>query len=106
MKRLRYQPVPASQQRSLLAPALVREPLKPPAAAPVGRIYVISERCKECNYCWTFCPHEVLELSTDMNSGGYRHPQVKAGKEGECVDCRMCSWICPEFAIYTAEVAP
>jgi len=107
LKRLRYQTATVSQtQQDFLATSLVREPIKVAAAKPVARIFIIPERCKECNYCWTFCPNGVLELSNETNSGGYRHPQVKAGKENDCVDCRMCAWICPEFAIYTVEVTP
>ena len=93
-------------QRDLAATSFTRQPIKTNAAKPISQIYVIPERCKECNYCWTFCPNEVLELSSDTNANGYRHPQVKPGKENDCVDCRMCSWICPEFAIYTVEVLP
>jgi 2-oxoglutarate ferredoxin oxidoreductase subunit delta len=71
---------------------------------PLGQVYIIPERCKECNYCWTFCPNEVLELSDEINANGYRHPRVKRGKENDCVNCGMCTWICPDFAIFSVEV--
>ncbi|MFQ5763144.1 MAG: 2Fe-2S iron-sulfur cluster-binding protein [Candidatus Bathyarchaeia archaeon] len=70
---------------------------------PVGRVYVIPERCKECRFCVEYCPEDVLEISDRFNANGYRSPRVKAGKERACVNCGMCEWICPEFAIYTHE---
>ncbi|MDG6996052.1 MAG: 4Fe-4S binding protein [Nitrososphaerota archaeon] len=86
---------------------LIREPInKNRYERPIGRVFIIPERCKECNYCWTFCPQEVLEVSTEINSLGYHHPRVKQGKESDCVKCGMCEWICPEFAIYVEEVKP
>ena len=47
---------------------------------PKGRIYVLPERCKECNYCWEYCPEEVLEPSVKLNSKGYHYPVIKEGK--------------------------
>jgi len=67
---------------------------------PLGRVYVIPERCKECRYCWTFCPPGILEMSDETNAGGYHHPRVKKGRENDCTNCGMCTRICPEFAIY------
>ncbi|MCL4411844.1 MAG: 4Fe-4S binding protein [Candidatus Thermoplasmatota archaeon] len=71
---------------------------------PQGKVHVIAERCKECNYCTNYCPNEVLERSTNTNSHGYHYVQVKAGKESSCVNCGMCQTICPDFAIFVTEV--
>ena len=71
---------------------------------PKGRIYVLPERCKECEYCWEYCPEEVLEASAELNSKGYHYPVIKEGKEDACVNCCMCTEICPDFAIFTEEV--
>jgi polyferredoxin/NAD-dependent dihydropyrimidine dehydrogenase PreA subunit len=88
----------------LLAQEIVREPIdKPAAQRPVGRVFMVPERCKECKYCWEYCPEEVLEPSQAVNSHGYHYPQVKNGKESACVVCGMCEWICPDFAIYAVE---
>jgi 2-oxoglutarate ferredoxin oxidoreductase subunit delta len=64
----------------------------------VGKVNIISSRCKGCGYCIEFCPEAVLEASTDFNEKGYYPPVVK--KEGQCVNCTFCETICPEFAIF------
>jgi ferredoxin-type protein NapH len=88
----------------LIAQQIIREPIdKPTVQKPVGQVFVIPERCKECKYCWEYCPEEVLESSKGINSQGYRYPQVKKGKESACIACGMCEWICPDLAIYAVE---
>jgi 2-oxoglutarate ferredoxin oxidoreductase subunit delta len=67
-----------------------------------GRIYVLKELCKGCSFCVEYCPRDVLELSQEFNKKGY-HPPV-AVREEDCVDCRLCELICPEFAIYAEEI--
>jgi len=75
------------------------------AQVPEGRVHVIVERCKECNFCITYCPTKVLVYSKDTNARGYRYPEVAEGKESACVLCRFCDLICPELAIYTTDVS-
>ena len=95
----------STERRGFTAGALTRQPINLERfRKPLGKVYIIPERCKECTYCWTFCPQDVLEMSTEINANGFRHPKVRAGKENDCVNCGMCSKICPEFAIYTIEV--
>lgn len=93
------------QRREIGAGQIIREPInRAKFSIPIARVYIIPSRCKECDYCWSFCPNEVLEMSDEINTGGYHHPRVKPGKEDQCVNCGMCSAVCPEFAIYTEEV--
>lgn len=68
-----------------------------------GQVYLIAERCKGCGFCWQFCPHDVLERSEVMNDKGYYLPRVRPGRQGACLDCRTCTLVCPEFAIFTCE---
>lgn len=72
---------------------------------PRGEVHIITERCKECSYCWTYCPSDVLEKSDSLNSNGYYPTRVKHGKEDSCVACGMCESVCPDFAIYVEEKA-
>jgi formate hydrogenlyase subunit 6/NADH:ubiquinone oxidoreductase subunit I len=83
-----------------------RQPMDLPLAqVPLGRVHVISERCKQCDFCITYCPTDVLIYSDDINAKGYHYPVVAEGKEASCVHCRFCDLICPELAIYTTEVS-
>ena len=75
------------------------------AQVPQGRVHVIAERCKQCDFCINYCPTEVLVYSEDINAKGYHYPVVAQGKESACVHCRFCDLICPELAIYTTDIA-
>ena len=86
------------------ADSIVRRPMDlDESSLPVGEVHVIVERCKECSYCIEYCPADVLEYSTEINSRGYHYPIVAAGKEDACVLCKFCDAICPELAIYTSD---
>ena len=70
---------------------------------PEGELHIVVERCKGCEFCVTYCPRSVLEMSDDFNSKGYHFPL--AVKQGECVNCDLCEMICPEFAIFCTRKA-
>jgi 2-oxoglutarate ferredoxin oxidoreductase subunit delta len=72
---------------------------------PHGQVYLIPERCKGCRICIQFCPRQVLRESERMNLKGYHYPEIAPGKEAACVHCDFCTMVCPEFAIFTLEVA-
>ena len=84
----------------------VRRPLDSPRVLqPRGQVYVIPGRCKGCKFCIEFCPKDVLIESSRMNAKGYHYPIVAEGQGEACVNCGFCEMVCPEFAIYTQEVA-
>jgi len=61
-------------------------------------IIEIDERlCKGCNYCVEMCPKGVLAKSDKLSPKGYLIPEVL--KPDNCVICRTCERICPDFAI-------
>jgi 2-oxoglutarate ferredoxin oxidoreductase subunit delta len=70
---------------------------------PVGQVFIVIDRCKECGFCWDYCPEKVLEKSAERNARGYFYPRIKEDDNRVCVDCGMCTEICPEFCIFTRE---
>lgn len=69
---------------------------------PRGEIHLIPERCKGCGFCVAYCPKDVLALSEEkVNAKGYYLPEAAA--QEDCVACRLCELMCPEFAIYVVE---
>ena len=69
---------------------------------PHGQITIIPSRCKGCELCRTYCPRDVLEMSSAFNAKGYRVPEVV--NLPACVACGLCQIMCPEFAIYVTEL--
>jgi len=69
---------------------------------PKGQVVITEERCKGCGLCTTFCPADVLELSSAFNAKGYHPPEVVAPEK--CTGCTLCGLYCPDFAIYGVKI--
>ncbi|MCK5398952.1 4Fe-4S binding protein, partial [bacterium] len=63
-----------------------------------GKIIILEDRCKGCDFCVEHCPRDVLGISTQFNEKGYHPPEVI--NEENCTFCGLCERICPDFAIY------
>jgi 2-oxoglutarate ferredoxin oxidoreductase subunit delta len=54
--------------------------------------------CKRCGTCVAFCPTHALE----QDESGYPY----LAKPENCISCRLCEKLCPDFAISVGEEAP
>ncbi len=61
-----------------------------------GDVVIDIEKCKGCEVCISACPHEVLSLSSEVNSKGY-HYAVKVNSG--CTGCANCAIVCPDAVI-------
>ncbi|NAZ26764.1 MAG: 4Fe-4S dicluster domain-containing protein [Thermogladius sp.] len=64
-------------------------------------ITVIRDRCKECGFCINVCPVKILVKSSVENKYGFRPPTVLNPEK--CIGCRLCEYMCPEFAIFVTK---
>jgi len=68
---------------------------------PTPKIFIIKERCKECELCTEYCPEQILAKSDKINEKGYHFPTLKEGKTfDDCTNCGFCQLVCPELAIF------
>ncbi|MDK2909904.1 MAG: 2-oxoglutarate ferredoxin oxidoreductase subunit delta [Bacteroidales bacterium] len=68
-----------------------------------GDVVIDIERCKGCEVCTTACPNEVLAMSTQVNSKGYRFV-IKVN--ADCIGCANCAIVCPDgvITVYKSKV--
>jgi 2-oxoglutarate ferredoxin oxidoreductase subunit delta len=64
-------------------------------------IEIDEELCKGCGLCVMFCPQKVFEPSETLNKKGVFPPRPV--RIENCVKCRLCELICPDFAIAVLE---
>ena len=51
----------------------------------MAKVEIVAERCKSCGYCVKFCPKQVLEIGTSVNSKGYEY--VVPVRPEDCIGC-------------------
>ncbi|NLU24562.1 MAG: 4Fe-4S binding protein [Clostridiales bacterium] len=61
-------------------------------------VYIDKELCKSCSMCVSLCPKNVFEITHAVNKKGYNY--AAAPRQEECIKCKKCEKMCPDFAIY------
>ena len=64
-------------------------------------IHIDKKLCKGCYYCVEVCPNKVLGKSDRLSPKGYINAKVE--RPEDCILCRLCERICPDFAIAVNE---
>jgi len=57
------------------------------------------DRCKGCGLCVMFCPKNIIEMSKEINNGGYHYPIIEEDNKHKCTVCINCAIMCPDLAI-------
>lgn len=68
-----------------------------------GKVMIVTDRCKGCEFCVNYCPRGVIRMSKAFNAKGYHYPEVV--DEQKCANCHFCEVLCPEFAIFSLSCA-
>ncbi|WP_025209271.1 4Fe-4S binding protein [Hippea sp. KM1] len=58
--------------------------------------------CKGCGLCVNVCPKNVLEMVEDLHV--WMGTIAKVARPEDCIRCKMCEDICPDFAITVADI--
>ncbi|WP_035589170.1 4Fe-4S binding protein [Hippea jasoniae] len=58
--------------------------------------------CKGCGLCVHVCPKNVLEMVEDLHV--WMGTIAKVVRPEDCIRCKMCEDICPDFSIKVADV--
>ncbi len=63
----------------------------------MAKVVIKKGFCKGCGFCVSFCPKQVLVMSSDLNVHGVHYACVEDGQK--CTGCAICGVVCPDVAI-------
>ena len=76
-------------------PWLIRKGRKVDSLAKKFSVLINKKWCKGCGLCIAICPKKVLELDSKV--------KCEAVRTDDCIGCRQCENICPDFAVTVKE---
>lgn len=64
-----------------------------------NRIVIDEQLCKGCGLCTVACPHNLIEMSSELNKHGFLPAEISADAMLRCTGCTFCAQVCPDVAI-------
>lgn len=64
-----------------------------------NKIVIDEQLCKGCGLCVIACPHDLIEMSKDINKLGFLPAVISAEALQRCTACTFCAQVCPDVAI-------
>ena len=64
-----------------------------------NKIVIDEKLCKGCGLCTVACPHNLIEMSTELNKYGFLPAVISAEAMSRCIGCTFCAQVCPDVAI-------
>ncbi len=81
----------ARERPAAVEPAPAPAPREAPMQPSGVRLEITRQWCKSCDICVKLCPERCLVLDADRI--------VELAQPERCTGCRLCEWLCPDFAI-------
>jgi 2-oxoglutarate ferredoxin oxidoreductase subunit delta len=64
-----------------------------------NKIVIDEQLCKGCGLCVIACPHDLIEMSKEINKLGFLPAVISAEALQRCTACTFCAQVCPDVAI-------